>query len=177
MPNTDPKDWLTEWKSGDIGFARSTGAIAKAIRFGERLRGTRNDSKWNHAFILNEFVNGEWTIFQAEAKGITADKTLSSVAPGGTYEIIPLPYEADRNEVLAFARSQVGAKYGFFTILSCIVDILLPDTICLRRANTWICSGFVAACLMFGGWTRAFKIAKIDLYTIMPSELRAEIAP
>jgi len=162
-----------EMKPGDIGFAHTTGIIGKAIRVGEALRGNKNGAKWNHAFLLSEQLpDGDWLIIQAEAHGVTCDKRLSQVAPNGHYEIIPLPnYRVKRENVMVFANQQVGTKYGIVTILSCVLDILLPDAICLRRANTWICSGLVAASLMFGGWWDIIGAAKQDIYTITPAEL------
>lgn len=157
-------------QAGDLVFAHSRGVIGKAIRFGEFIRGGSKGSKWNHVAILDrQDENGNWYIIQAEAKGVTNDKLLSSIAPGGHYEIVPCP--VNPAYLLAFARPQVGAKYGIITIVSCISDIILPDAICLRRANTWICSGLVAAALMYAGWPETIGIAAQDIYTITPKEL------
>jgi hypothetical protein len=159
-------------RAGDLGFAHTTGIIGRAIRFGEWIRGRSHASTWNHAFILDRPAeNGDWYIIQAEAKGVTNDKLLSQVAPGGTYQIVPLPAILPGNYLLRFARAQVGAKYGIVTIFSCVVDILLPDSICLRRSNTWICSGLVAASLMYAGCDTTINMAKKDIYTMMPSEV------
>lgn len=157
-------------RAGDVGFAHTTGIIGRAIRFGEWIRGRSHASTWNHAFILDRPAeNGDWYIIQAEAKGVTNDKLLSQVAPGGHYQVVPSP--SNPADLLVFARAQVGAKYGIVTILSCVLDILLPDSICLRRSNTWICSGLVAASLMYAGWDTTINMAKKDIYTMMPSEV------
>jgi len=157
-------------RAGDVGFAHTTGIMGRAIRFGEWIRGRSHASTWNHAFILDRPTeNGDWYIIQAEAKGVTNDKLLSQVAPGGTYQVVPCP--SNPADLLVFARAQVGAKYGIVTILSCVLDILLPDSICLRRSNTWICSGLVAASLMYAGWDTTINMAKKDIYTMMPSEV------
>lgn len=164
-------------KPGDIGFAHTTGIMGRAIRFGEAIRGAKNDAKWNHAFIIyqpvSEGKDTDWYVIQAEASGVTCDKLLSEVAPGGDYEIIYNQFDAEK--VLAFAESQVGAKYGFVTIASCVLDILLPDSICLRKSDSWICSGLVAASLMFAGWPASTTVARADLYSITPAELHESL--
>jgi hypothetical protein len=171
VPNTNPNDWI----AGDLVFAHSTGIIGKAIRFAERIRGKGGDN-WNHVAVLSRrAADGTWYIFQAEAAGVTDDKTLDSVAPGGHYEVVPLPLEVDRFSFYLFIHSQVGAKYGFLSILSCAVDIIIPDSICLRQAKTWICSGLVAAGLLAGDYRPAQDWAMKDLYTTMPSEICTEI--
>ena len=170
MPNHHPDDWVV----GDLVFAHSTGIIGKAIRFAERIRGKGGDN-WNHVAVLYRKTDGVWYIIQAEAKGVTKDKTLDSVAPGGSYEVVPLPGEVERLSFYDFCLSQVGAKYGFLSILSCAIDIIIPDAICLRQAKTWICSGLVAAGLLAGDYEPAREWAKKDLYTTMPSEVHTEV--
>jgi hypothetical protein len=162
---------MDNWMPGDIGFSHNKGIIARAIQFGEAIRNNKHDAQLNHAFVLDRFEDGKWFIIQAEAKGVTNDKTIEQVAPKGYYKVYSLPADVDRDKVLEFARAQVGAKYGFFTILSCVLDILLPDSICLRRAYTWICSGLAAAALMYGGWKGSMRMATKDIYTMMPCEL------
>lgn len=171
MPNTDPKDWIV----GDLVFAHSTGIIGKAIRFAERIRGKGGDN-WNHVAVLHYEIDGVWYIIQAEAKGVTDNKTLVSVAPGGSYEVVRLPKEVDRLSFFTFVSSQVGAKYGYLSIMSCAFDIIIPDVICLRQAKTWICSGLVAAGLLAGDYKPAREWARKDIYTTMPSEVHTEIA-
>lgn len=164
-------------KQGDLVVAHGANIISKAIRFGEWLRGgeRRKGSKWNHVAILSHQVDGVWYVIQAEAEGVTNDKTLDSIAPGGVYEVHPFPAGADRELFMSFVNDQVGAKYGYVSILSCIVDIILPDSICLRKAKTWICSGLAAAGLMYAGWKPTSKWARKDIYTMMPSEVYIEL--
>jgi len=159
---------MEQMMPGDIIVAHSDGIIGKAIRFAERIRGKGGDN-WNHVVILDhQDERGVWYVIQAEAKGVSNDKTLSSI---GKYQHVSTPSYVDRSLVLEFARCQVKTKYGFVSILSCVVDIIIPDSICLRKSNTWICSGLAAAALMYGGWSKALVWARKDIYTIMPSEL------
>lgn len=158
---------------GDVVLCHSSGLIGSAIRWAQRRDYSEVFSQYNHVAILDRCENGVWYIIQAEAAGVTMDKALDSVAPGGTYRIIELPNSVHRDEFLEFARSQVGARYGFTSILSCALDVLLPESICLRKYGTWICSGLVAAALMFAGFkpTQGWG----DIYTVFPSEIAKEL--
>jgi len=157
-------------QTGDLVFCHTTGLIGRAIRVAQYFDGDGKFSKWNHVAILDrQDSDGKWFVIQAEPKGVTDDKYLDDVAPGGNYEIVPLPQGCDRSKFLEFARFQVGFSYGFITIFSCAIDILLPNSICLRKANSWICSGLAAGSLWFAG----FEPAKSwpDLYTRTPAQI------
>ena len=157
-------------QDGDIVFAHNSGIIARAIRFAERHdKAQKRQSGWNHAAVVYHDDEGKLKVIQATAKGVTDNAYLDDIAPGGKYEILSLPVGVDRQKFLFFMASQVGDKYGFLTIVSCALDMYLPDAICLRRANTWICSGLVAGALWFGGYKGATKWP--DLYTVTPSQL------
>jgi len=157
-------------QAGDLVFCRTTGIIGKAIRVAQHFDGDGKYSKWNHVAVLDRQDSaGNWLVIQAEPKGVTNDKYLDDVAPGGNYEILALPQGANQAEFLKFIRFQIGFSYGFISILSCAIDILLPNSICLRKANTWICSGLVAAGLMFSGFTDALTWP--DLYTRTPAQI------
>lgn len=156
-------------KAGDLVLCHSKGIIGRSIRWAQRNLENNGYSEWNHVAVLDRQVGGEWYVIQAEAAGVTDNKPLSSVAPGGKYEVCPLPGEIDENLFLHFVRSQVGSKYGFLTILSCAFDMALPDAICLRRNKTWICSGLVAGGLWFSGYLKVLGWG--DLYTVTPAEI------
>lgn len=157
-------------KSGDLVLCHSKGLIGSAIRWAERKMFNNQYAKWNHVGILDrQDQNGNWFVIQAEAKGVTDIHTLDTIAPGGEYEIVPLPAGLDKDKFLKFARAQVGAEYGWLSILSCALDMFLPDSICLRKNETWICSGLVAGALWFAGFTDAMTWP--DLYTVTPAEI------
>ena len=161
-------------KPGDLVFCTSKGIIGSAIRWAQRKDIGEIYAKYNHVAILDREENGEWYVIQAEAAGVTNDKKLTSVAPGGKYRVVALPESVDVDKFLEFARSQVGSAYGYTSILSCAFDLLLPDRICLRKTGTWICSGLAAGALMYAG----FKGAQgwPDLYTVTPSQIAYAIA-
>lgn len=161
-------------KPGDLVFCTSKGIIGSAIRWAQRKDIGEVFAKYNHVAILDREENGEWYVIQAEAAGVTNDKKLTSVAPGGQYRVVELPDTIDADKFLEFARSQVGSAYGYSSILSCAFDLFLPDRICLRKTGTWICSGLVAGALMYAG----FKGAQgwPDLYTVTPAQIAYAIA-
>jgi len=161
--------WDERYKPGNIVLCHSAGILGGAIRIAERRLQDRRYAEWNHVAVLDRQVDGEWYIIQAEASGVTCDKKLDSVAPGGNYEIIPLPIGADRTKFLKFVRAQVGDKYSWLSIFSAAFDMWLPDAICLRKGFTWICSGLVAAALWFAGFEPLMKLN--DVYTCTPAEI------
>jgi hypothetical protein len=154
---------------GDIGFAHSNGIMGKAIRFGERIRWGEKPSHWNHAFIVDTVsqVDGEWvvTIIQAEPSGVTQGKRIETV---GEYILVEPHPDHDRASILKFARAQVGSEYGWFSIVSDMVDIITPNWFpAFRSQGTWICSALVAEALRFGGWLHNWG----DIYIVTPAQL------
>ena len=151
---------------GDIVFCHTTGVLGKAIRVGEWLRFKRG-SEWNHVAIIDRIENGVPYIIQAEAKGVTSDKPLDSIAPNGHYIIVKQPEGIDRFKTLEFARAQVGKPYGFLTIAFLVIDILTPNWFpAFRRKRSWICSALVMESLRYGGWFHDWD----DIYIVTPAQ-------
>ncbi len=161
---------MSEWKAGDIGFSRGKDIMAAAIRFAERRDGEPDE--FNHVFMLDHLDdNQEWVVIQAQLRGVTDTCRLSEVSPGGVIEVVPFPdADADRARFVEFMRAQVGDEYSLMAIASNVFDMVLPDIICLRRANTWICSGLVAGGLLYAGYAPIINIP--DLYTITPGAIQ-----
>lgn len=157
---------------GTLVFAHSNGVIGRLIRFGERLRWSHG-SFFNHVAIVDRIVDGVPYIIQAEASGVTNDKTLESVAPGGKYVLIPLPNGVDVEKVLSFARGEVGSRYGYLSIISTALDIITPVWfVSFRRKYSWICSALIAEALRAGGWRHKWA----DIYTVTPAQLRIALS-
>ena len=154
---------------GDLVFCSTKGIIGKSIRWAQHFMPDSEYSKWNHVAILDRYVDGKWYLIQAQPKGITNTLTLDESAFGGTYEVLDLPSSVNRENVLKFARSQVGLKYSYLSILSCALDNILPDAICLRKSKTWICSGLVAGALWYGGFYKVMELS--DMYSTTPAEV------
>jgi hypothetical protein len=152
-------------------FCHSKDFIGKVIRFGEALRWKRG-AQFNHVAIIDRVVDGVPYVIQAEARGVTDIRRLDEVAPGGRYELVALPEGVDADQVLDFARKQVGSKYGFGTIAAIAIDILTPSWFpslrpANKKANSWICSALVHESMRFGG----FYLHVSDIYLITPAEL------
>lgn len=155
-----------EASPGDLVFCHSKGFIGRAIRLAERLRWRGGDA-YNHVAVLSEPAGFDWRIIQAEAHGVTSNGLLSTVAPGGSYEIIPLPAGISHDRVLAFARAQEGRRYGFLTIASIVVTLLAPRFVNVMLPDTWICSAVVGESIRFGGWLHSWP----DVYQVSPAQL------
>lgn len=166
-------------QAGDLVFCHSAGLIGKAIRVAEWLR-FRRGSKFNHvAQLYKPTEDGkDWYVIQAEAKGVTKDKRLSTIAPGGAYVVVPSPCNnikgcVTTEDQLDFAIAQVGDKYGFLTIASIVVSLLLPRFINVMLPNTWICSAVAAESLRCGGWVHNWP----NIYQVSPAQLWEAVSP
>lgn len=138
--------------------------MGRAIRFGETLRWKRG-SQFNHVAIVSEIRNGVPYVIQAEPRGISNDKPITSV---GLFITRRPPRGVDPKKVVTFAKKQVGYKYGWFSIVSVFFDILTPNWFpSFRRDNTWICSALGAEALRYGGWFYSWP----DIYTVTPAQL------
>jgi len=114
-----------------------------------------------------------WEVIQAEARGVTGDRRLSTVSPGGSFALLRPPAEVDPTKTIQFARGEVGAKYGFVTVGAIAFDVITPSWLHFpfRKPNTWICSAIAAEALRFGGWYCRWP----GIYTVTPSQLYLEL--
>ena len=161
-----------DYTAGSLVFCHSKGFVGGSIRWCEKLRrdwaktNEKTGAKYNHVAILDRIVDGEWTVIQAEGKGVTGGAELSSVAPGGSYAIVPLPAGVDQEKVLAFARSQVGYKYGFITVASIFLTLFTPRFINVMLPYTWICSAVGMESWRAGGFVHQWP----DVYQVSPAQ-------
>ena len=123
-----------------------------------------------------------WTVLQAEARGVTGTtntgashdaRPLASVAPDGWVRILRPPTTVNAARTLWFARGEVGADYGFLTVVSTGFDILTPSWFHLpvRRPGTWICSALASEALRYGGWCSRWP----DIYQVTPAQAMAAL--
>ena len=152
-------------QAGDLIFCRGRGAIARAIRIGEWLRGHRG--RWNHVAVISAVGPKGIEVIQAEGRGVTRRVlwSIEDVALGGEVEVVTP--NCDQVAQVAFLRSQVGRSYGFVTIASICVSIVVPWFLTVRIRNTWICSALVGEALRFGGWLHPWG----SVYTVTPADL------
>lgn len=136
-------------KPGDILMVRTNHFVSKLIRFGQRGYG-KNAAQWNHVAIY--VGNGE--IVEALTKGVVC--SYASKYPSSDVRIISVHcrrgyyWEADsamRSNAVDFARSCVGEKYGFLTILAIAIKTLTKGKLDFNVQGTNICSGLAARSL------------------------------
>ena len=156
---------------GDLVFCHGTGVVSRAIRLAERLHWQGGDF-YNHVAVLDMQTPTGWTVIQAESRGVTRGRALSTIAPGGSYSIVRAPSDAFRADILAFARSQVGSDYGFLTIASIVLTILVPGSISFMFPNSWICSALAAEALRCGGWVHSWPV----MAQVSPAQLWEALA-
>ena len=150
---------------GDAVFAHTRTLYGFIIRFGQALRWWKSH-KWNHMAIVDEIdENGQVWVIQMARKGERV--RIEEVAPGGTLKILPMPRELNVEEILEYARKQIGTDYGVLTIISIALNLCLPQFLNLdiRRAKTLICSALVARAWEHGGWD-----CPVDPFQITPAE-------
>ena len=155
-------------KPGDLVFCTTTGILGKAIRFAQRRNG-EVDWHRNHVAVIDRLENGSWYVLQAENSGITNDKELTTIAVGGTFEVVELPRTIDADGFLELLRAQVGLKYSYSTIASCALNMIFPERLYFRWSNGLICSGFVALGLTFAGFKPMEHV--VDIYSITPAQV------
>lgn len=163
------------WKPGDIGFSHNTGIIAQGIRFAQRREGNK-DTDINHAFALYCYDTAakDWVVIQAEIRGVTNFRHLNEVAPNGYYRIHQFPDgAAERESFLDFLDGQISDPYSLLEILSCALDMALPEKISLRKNGTWICSGLITAALLYAGYKPFITLP--DFYSQTPAKLEQSL--
>jgi hypothetical protein len=154
---------------GDIVACTSHGFLGAAIRHCQKRD---HEEHWdiNHIAVLNEPVVDDWTVYQAEAHGVTDSALLSSVTHKGRHFIIPFPdQEAVRSDFLEYITDKVGDHYDWVTIFSDALNMYLPDPVIIRRSNTYICSGLAGAALLYAGYPPMVRVD--DIYSITPASI------
>lgn len=154
---------------GDIGFARTTGIMAKMILLGTWLKFRK--AEHNHEFVVDRVVDGVPYVIQARIKGVTDTDRLDEVAPGGSYVLVTPPPEVDIEKFLSFCRKQVGKEYGILTDVAMGVDIITWNWVPAfrgARTDSWQCAALINEGLRFGGWYHDW----VDIYNIFPDEGR-----
>ena len=165
----------TQLNVGDVIFAHARrDFIGRAIQFGEWLR-WRGGHKWNHAAIIVGVEPGRVRIVQAESRGVTSKwfSSPSDIAPNGNVVVVKPP--SSLTSVLRavdFADAQVSDSYGFVTIFSIAVSIVVPWFLTIRKPGTWICSALVGESLRAGGWLHDWP----DVYMVSPAQLYEALA-
>jgi hypothetical protein len=156
-------------QTGDFiltGRAEQT-AVSWAIKLGAKLRDYPESARrYNHAaLVLNE--HGDL----AEALGGGVKRTHISKYRDDDYTYVVTDITpSDQAQVLAFAENVLASrtKYGFVTFVGLGLYCVTGGKLCIQKAGTAICSGFVSDAL-----TRAGFIWPRPPFAMMPADLAA----
>lgn len=127
---------MYEPRIGDYGVVKTSGIFGKLIRLGTL-------SRWNHAVI---YV-GDNQLVEANPTGVELKPVHYPLVAWNKHEELT---DAQRQEIAAYAKSKVGAPYGFFDIFVIVLRIfglrLPPAKLWERMAKRlgYICSELVA---------------------------------
>jgi len=160
---------------GDFLLTGSTSRrfVSRAIKFGAWLRRfDREDRRFSHAALV---IDEDGTLAEALAGGVKATH-ISKYTPANYMVVRTGVDRHDQEQVLRFARSVLTerARYGFATIVGLGIYCLTGAHLCIQRAGTAICSGFVSDALTRAGfvWPRPpFAMMPADLARYFKDEL------
>lgn len=150
---------------GDFILVSTTGILAKCIRTGQFFRyhgKMRNYSHWNHAAMI---VDTDGTVVEAAGRGVRYSN-INEYKESEYYLVSTKLNKQSRDQTVAAARSFVKDKYGWFTILSIILQLITGIEFQFSFGNSVICSGVVAQSLWAGG-----VIFDTNPYQMMPADL------
>lgn len=150
---------------GDFILVSTSGILAKCIRTGQFLRyhgKLRDYSHWNHAAII---VDTEGTVVEAAGRGVRYSN-ISEYKETEYYLVSTKLNKQSRDQAVAAAKSFVKDKYGWFTIISIMLQLITGIEFQFSFGNSVICSGVVAQSLWAGG-----IIFDSNPYQMMPADL------
>ena len=150
---------------GDFILVSTNGILAKCIRTGQFLRyhgKIRAYSHWNHAAII---VDTEGTVVEAAGRGVRYSN-INEYKEIEYYLVSTKLNKQSRDQTIAAAKSFVRDKYGWFTIVSIMLQLITGVEFQFSFGNSIICSGLVAQSLWAGG-----IIFDSNPYQMMPADL------
>lgn len=152
-------------RPGDLIGFKTPGFFAALIRFGQRLSGVLHEEITHIAVVVDDADDPEIV----QSVRLVDSVRLSSY--GKTpYIVIPFPgADANRADVVAFANSCVGRKYGVLSVISRGINCLTPKwwQFGCSRAGDMDCSTLGARSLEHGG----VVIPWDDAFQVMPGQL------
>jgi uncharacterized protein YycO len=156
-----------EPQPGDIILTgiKAQGIISIAIKLGCWLRRyPAADRRYSHAALV---TSQDGSIVEAQATGVK--RAHINKYQAGDYTLIHTHADQhDQAQILAYTQSVLNTRtrYGYVTFIGLAVYCLTGAQVCIQRAGTAICSGFVADAL-----TRAGYIWPRPPYAMMPADL------
>lgn len=150
-------------KPGDFILVKGTGFFNSLIRFGQGLRyGFKDpDIEYTHVAIVEDEV----MLIEATSKGIHR----TPIEKYNNYQYISVQIDAtdaDRVEIVRFAKSAIREKYGWLTVVSVAFCMLTGMKFSVGIDGEEICSGLVGRSLERGTFIPprdASHLAPIDL--------------
>ncbi len=153
------------YKPGDFILIHGTNWYNRLIQFGQALRYHGKDkpyAQWTHVALI---VDSDGYLIEALGNGIV--KSHISKYKDFMKQIVHIEASnEDRQQAVAFAYSQLGDGYGWFTIVSIVFSLLTATKFSFNIDGQEICSGLVARAL-----ERTNYIPKRDASHISPCEL------
>ena len=144
---------------------KAQGIVSWAIKAGSLLRGFEAPyRRFSHAALV---IDDRGTLAEALGKGVTRSP-LSKYEAANYVLVRTGVQEPDRSQILDYAEAVLDARtrYGFWTIFGLGLYCLAGAQICIQRAGTAICSGFVSDAL-----TRAGYVWPRPPFAMMPADL------
>ena len=137
-----------EYEPGDFILAHGKSFFSGLIRIGQRLRfrgADRPFAWWSHAAII---VGPDGALIEALGPGVQR-ANLTKYQPT-EYHLVSIAASVsgdDRREAVAFAEWCIGLEYGWLTIVSIALGLLMGGKFTFGFDGQAICSGLVARAL------------------------------
>ncbi|MDP9476550.1 MAG: hypothetical protein M3R38_12855 [Actinomycetota bacterium] len=131
---------------GDLLLVENDYWTSRIIKFGQKLRYPPEAARYSHVAV---FYDERGHIIEALGQGV--EKRHVSVYSCVPYYVVRVGAgSGDRRQVIAFLDSVLGArwKYGYLTIASVALTLLTGMSLTFGKAQTAICSGLAASCLV-----------------------------
>lgn len=169
-------------KAGDVVLvaSKSQSWVSTAIRWGTVLRFPRRPELWRFthaALVVAGTARDRTTIAEALSEGVRVRVLEQHYSPDQlrAYATGDAMSDGDRQQVTDFAYSVVAARtgYGTWTFAGLAVYCATGTALCVQRAGTAICSGFVADALTRAGIPR--KGWSRPPYACMPVHLGLDL--
>lgn len=158
-----PNERVVDVKPGDFYLVHKTSFIPRLIQFGQKLRYTKEEAKWNHCGV---FTSTTGDIAEALVK---TGVTRGNISKYDHIEYIVVNVEAsdeDRQQMMKFVDWTVGKSYGMLTDISLSFWCILGGKFDFSLDGDIICSGLIARVL-----ERAGYIFERDPQREMPADL------
>ncbi|MDE1868182.1 MAG: hypothetical protein KGI08_10805 [Thaumarchaeota archaeon] len=151
-----------EYTAGDFILVRGTGLFDRLIQFGQSLRFSKEQSKFNHTALI---VASDGSLIEAIGGGVKL--TNISKYPVDQFKIIHINASVeDRTEMISFAKSCLNDGYGFLNFICAAFCVLTGLKLIFGFSSTDICSGLIARAL-----ERTSFIPRKDPIAYTPADL------